>query len=90
MSISRFSFTKSQRGLLNFAVSIKVLDAVELGVLMENEGANFPAIEAEISTIAFCDRGRGVHGAWVEARDAHYKAARSAMQAAQDVVLAAS
>jgi len=78
--MNRHDFTKAQRDLLNFAVRIDVVDAVELGCMLAH-GANFATLDNELTEAAFsdyhCAEGNAKHAVWCDARDAYYAATRT-------------
>ena len=76
---SRFDFTKAQRTLLNTAVSLDIIDAVELGCLISEHGSDFDAIEEDILMCAWASHhSDDKHAAWCAIRDAHFAAERAA------------
>jgi hypothetical protein len=81
--MDRFDFTKDQRDLLNLAVKINVVDAVELGCMMSNVGVNFDVLCGELTETAFTNihSESRIHTEWVTAVDA-FNAKRFAKAAA--------
>jgi len=80
--LTRFDFDKTTRDAFNAAVSLDIIDAVELGCLMAEHGADAGAIISEITHTAFLnfhsDVGRARHADWCEivnARAAEMRAA---------------
>lgn len=72
--ISRHDFTKGQRELLNYAVQIQLLDAVELGVLIANHGPDMEAIRKELDEFAWVlrtgsEEERNRRNQWITARN---------------------
>jgi hypothetical protein len=71
--LSRFDFNKNQRDLLNLAVSLGIIDAVELGCMMAEHGADFTAITDEISEACWASRlemdRAEARSAWIDACD---------------------
>lgn len=76
----RFQYTNPQRDFMNKAVELRAIDAVELAVIMHNEGGSFAAISNEIMMCAFNNRhsaeGQAVHAALCSAADAMSAQAR--------------
>ena len=54
--VTRFDFTKPQRNFMLHATTHHILDAIELGVLIAQHGANFEAIADDIIEAAFLSR----------------------------------
>ena len=81
--MDRFDFTQSERDMLNKAVRIGVVDAVELGCMMSNIGVNFDQLASELTETAYTNihSERRIHTEWVTARDA-YNAKRFAVAVA--------
>ena len=70
--MDRFDFTKAERDMLNLAVTLNVVDAVELGCMMANVGVNFDVLAGELTEVAFTNihGERRIHTEWVKALDA--------------------
>lgn len=68
--MTRFDFDKITRDALNAAVTLGIIDAVGLGCIMANHGADAQLIVDEITEAAFCDfhsaDGRERHGEWCD------------------------
>lgn len=73
--LDRFDYTQDQRSLLNKAVEIGFVDAVELGCMMANHGTNVHALFDGLTEAAFSNihSERRLHTEWVQAFDAYYK-----------------
>lgn len=54
--MNRFSYSKPSRDLLNKAVALDILDAIELGCLMAELGTNVPSIVNEINEFVWASR----------------------------------
>ena len=78
--LSRHDFSKDQRDLLNRAVEIGFIDAVELGVLMANLGSNFTEIQVELTEAAFSNSHcePQLHKDWCVSLDAFLAKQRAA------------
>lgn len=70
---SRHDFTQTTRDLLNYAVRIEAVDAVELAVLVVEHGTDVDAILEEVTNSAFaCRHHAGQrHTLWADALDAY-------------------
>lgn len=69
--IQRHDFSKASRDAFNAAVSLNVIDAVELGCLMVEHGSDAEAIMDEITECAFAQRHEGdKHGEWCRVTEA--------------------
>ncbi len=71
MDISRHDFTKPERDMLNLAVTLNVVDAVELAVMVANIGVNFDVLCSELTDAAFTNihTEPHIHTEWVKAVD---------------------
>lgn len=80
--MTRFDFDKITRDAFNAAVSLGIIDAVELGCLMAQHRTDAQAIIDEITEAAFCDHhsaeGFQRHSRWCDIIDSRAAAARAA------------
>jgi hypothetical protein len=80
--MTRHDFTKAQRDHLNLAVSLGIVDAVELGCMMAVLGADFRALSDDLSEAAFagrhCPEGAERHAKLSASLDALLAAERAA------------
>ena len=73
----RFDFMEDQRALLNKAVAIGFIDAVELACLVsEHRWETFAKLRDALTQAAYsnvhCENGRAKHSEWCKANDAYH------------------
>ncbi len=74
MTMSRHNFTKTERDLLNLAVKLDILDGIDLGVLIAENGTNFAPINETIIGWAFSNHHfTDQHKNYVRALDASWR-----------------
>jgi hypothetical protein len=80
--MTRFDFDKITRDAFNAAVSLGIIDAVELGCLMAQHGTDAEAIIKEITLAAYCcshsAQGRARHSSWCDVIDTRAARLRAA------------
>tara|TARA_S200002703_G_scaffold28809_1_gene24600 strand:+ start:159 stop:392 length:234 start_codon:yes stop_codon:yes gene_type:complete len=77
--MSRFDFNKQTRDAFNKAVALNIIDAVDLGCMFVEFGADARAIMNEITECAWAQRHDGTtHADWCKINDAWHAARRAA------------
>ena len=79
--LTRFDFTKNERGLLNTAVSCGLVDAIEFACMVSNHGNNIHAIMDELSEACWVlrtggDAERKTRSQWIGACENFHTNAR--------------
>jgi hypothetical protein len=82
--ITRHSFTARERGMLNAAVALDIIDAVELGCMIAEHGADAQALFSEIGSAANANYHMPTDSKLGKARIAWHKICESVMWLAQD------
>jgi hypothetical protein len=72
--MNRFDYTETTRKAFNAAVALDIIDAVELGCMMNEHNGNVQAILQDITEAAYAciHTDKSKHSAWVAIYDAWF------------------